>query len=147
MASLKMKKNINVEFPTLEDLGHRDWGSETLLALVPGKYSLKRLDIKAGHKGGLQYHHLKDECGYLVSGKLIIRYDSGDGRLSERPLNTGDTFHFPPGAVHQEEAVTDCVILEASTPHFNDRVRVEAEYGLVDEGGLPSVPIEDVKCR
>ena len=142
-----MTDQINVEFPTPEDLGHRDWGSETLLALVPGKYSLKRLDIKAGHKGGLQYHHLKDECGYLVSGKLIIRYDSGDSELREKVVEAGAAYHFQPGVVHQTEAVTDCVILEASTPHFNDRVRVEAEYGLVDEGGLPSVPIEDVKCR
>ena len=142
-----MTDQISVEFPTPEDLGHRDWGSETLLALVPGKYSLKRLDIKAGHKGGLQYHHLKDECGYLVSGKLIIRYDSGDSELREKVVEAGAAYHFQPGVVHQTEAVTDCVILEASTPHFNDRVRVEAEYGLVDEGGLPSVPIEDVKCR
>jgi len=34
--------------------------------------------------------------------------------------------------------VTDCVFFEASTPHFNDRERMEAQYGLPDTGGLPS---------
>ena len=132
------------EFPVSQDVGPRDWGEETLLALVSGKYSLKKLTLKAGCKGGLQYHHVKDECGYLVSGELRIRYDEGNGVLSERLLSSGDTFHFPPGAVHQEEAITDCEIIEVSTPHFNDRVRVEARYGLPEGGGLPTTRIEDV---
>lgn len=133
-----------VHFPIAEDLGHRDWGEETLLALVSGKYSLKKLVLKAGFKGGLQYHHKKDECGYLVEGELIIRFDEGDGILRERILCAGATFHFPPGAVHQEEALTDCVIIEASTPHFNDRVRVEDRYGQTITGGLPSTDIDEV---
>ena len=59
-------------------------------------------------------------------------------------LEQGDCFHFPPGLVHQEEAITDCVILEVSTPHFNDRVRVEKDYGLAEEDGLPSTSIRDI---
>ena len=47
-------------------------------------------------------------------------------------------FFISPGLVHQEEALTNCTIIEASTPHFNDRVRVEQEYGLKKFGGLPS---------
>lgn len=57
------------------------------------------------------------------------------------------SFHFPPGAVHQEEAVTDCVIIEASTPHFNDRVRVEESYGQIIDGGLQSTTIDEVEER
>ena len=30
--------------------------------------------IKAGSKGGLQFHRKKDECGILISGLLIVRY-------------------------------------------------------------------------
>jgi mannose-6-phosphate isomerase-like protein (cupin superfamily) len=136
-----------VIFPKAEDMGHRDWGTETLLALVPGEFSLKRLFVKAGSKGGLQYHHKKNECGFLVSGQMIIRFDTGDGKLTERVINSGDSFHFPPGTVHQEEAVTDCVIIEASTPHFNDRVRMEEKYGMTIDGGLPSTSIDDVEKR
>ena len=125
----------------------RNWGSEILLAVVPKKYSLKKLIMKAGTKGGLQYHHKKNECGYLLSGKLLIRYDNGKGKLVNKILKPGDCFHFPPGAVHQEEALETCRIIEASTPHFNDRVRVESYYKLVTEEGLPSTKMKDVLLK
>lgn len=144
---MTLSQKPQVSFPQAEDMGPRDWGIETLLVLVPGEFSLKRLFVKAGSKGGLQYHHKKNECGYLVSGQMIIRFDDGDGSLTEKIINEGDSFHFPPGAVHQEEAVTDCVIIEASTPHFNDRVRMEGQYGMTINGGLPSTTIDDVETR
>jgi quercetin dioxygenase-like cupin family protein len=82
-----------------------------------------------------------------LSGKLLIRYDNGKGVLKEKILTKGKCFHFPPGAVHQEEAITDVEILEASTPHFNDRVRVENFYNLNMEAGLPTTNIKDVEAR
>ena len=42
-----------------KDLGKRDWGKEILLGMVSKKFSLKKLLIKAGNKGGLQYHRKK----------------------------------------------------------------------------------------
>ncbi len=132
------KKHVNVIFPKPKTVGKRNWGEEKLLAIIPKTLSLKKLKLKKGKKGGLQYHHKKNECGYIVSGKLLIRFDKGNGRLNKKILNKGDVFHFPPGSVHQEEAITDCVIIEASTPHFNDRVRVEKNYGMSIEDGLPS---------
>jgi mannose-6-phosphate isomerase len=138
-----MCKNI-VSFPEPRDMGSRDWGEETLLAVVSGAFTFKRLLLKAGAKGGLQYHHKKEECGLLVRGKLLIRYDDGTGRLVEKVVSEGAVFHFPVGAVHQEEAISDCEIIEVSTPFVNDRVRVEERYGLKSTGGLPSTSIEDV---
>ena len=132
------KKHINVKFPIKKNLGKRKWGKEILLSLIPKILSLKLLKLKKGKKGGLQYHHKKNECGYILSGRLIVRFDKGRGKLNKKVLKAGDAFHFPPGSVHQEEALTDCQIIEASTPHFNDRVRVEEEYGLCAEDGLPS---------
>ena len=102
------------------------------------------MKLYKGKKGGLQYHHKKNECGYLIKGRLIIRFDNGDGKLRKKILNAGNSFHFPPGSIHQEEALTDCIIIEASTPHFNDRVRVEKKYGLVTDKGLPSTKISEI---
>jgi quercetin dioxygenase-like cupin family protein len=65
--------------------------------------------------------------------------------LKEKILTKGKCFHFPPGSVHQEEAITNVKILEASTPHFNDRVRVESLYNLNTESGLPTTNIKEVK--
>ncbi len=133
-----------VVFPKPEDLGPRAWGSETLLALVPQKYSVKRLEIQAGNKGGLQFHRVKDEVAVVVSGQMIVRYDDGTGTIRERIVGPGDVVHFPPGLVHQEEAITDCVLIEASTPHFNDRVRMEETYGVESSGGLPSTELSEI---
>ena len=140
----KIKKKVGVIFPKKKSVGHREWGNETLLALIPKVLSLKLLHIKKGNKGGLQYHRKKNECGYLLKGKLIIRFDNGNGKLQEKILNPGTSFHFPPGAVHQEEALEDCEIIEASTPHFNDRVRVENKYGIKDKDGLPSTSEDEI---
>jgi len=134
----------NDVFPKPEEMGARTWGSEILLALVPGKYTVKRLEVRAGEKGGLQYHHLKDEVGVMISGEMIVRIDEGSGKLIERIVGPGDVMHFAPGLVHQTEAITDVVYIEASTPHFNDRVRVEADYGLELEEGLPSTSLDEV---
>lgn len=141
---IERKKGKQPLFPQPESVGERDWGTEDLLFLSPGRFMLKKLFMKAGAKGGLQYHQLKDEGGYLVSGEMIIRYDDGQGGLSERLIKAGESFYFPPGVVHQEEAISDCLIIEASSPHFNDRVRCEEDYGLQVSGGLASTTINDI---
>ena len=134
-------------FPEKQPVGERPWGTEDLLALVSEKFSVKILKILAGNKGGLQFHRLKDEVAVLISGELLIRYDLGDRIIREKVVRSGEVVHFMPGLVHQEEALTDCVIIEASTPHFNDRVRVEETYGLGSSEGLPTTQIEDIELR
>ena len=114
------KKNI---FPKSKSVGKRLWGKEILLALVSKKYSFKLLEIKKGKKGGLQYHRKKDECGYVLSGKLLVKYSLGGKKLKQKILKKGDVFHFPK-LIHQKKPA-NCRIIEVSTPHFNDRVRVE----------------------
>jgi mannose-6-phosphate isomerase len=137
----------SIVFPVAQSVGDRPWGSEDLLALVSKQFSVKRLKIKAGSKGGLQYHRLKDEIAIMISGEMLIRYDLGDKVLREKIVSAGEVVHFPPGLVHQEEAITDCEIIEASTPHFNDRVRVEKIYGLGDPQGLPTTEKNDIEIR
>ena len=139
-----MKKKL-ATFPKSKNLGYRNWGKEELLVLIPRVLSLKKLLIKKGKKGGLQYHNKKNECGYLLSGKLRVTYDNGNGKLKKKILKKGEIFHFPPKSIHQEEALTECVIIEASSPHFNDRVRVEKKYGLPTIKGLPTTKIKDIK--
>ena len=140
-----MNKIICPSFPKIKKESKRIWGEEILLALIPKKISLKLLKIKKNKEGGLQYHRKKNECGIIRKGKLLIRYQNKSGKLIERILNKGDVFHFPPGAIHQEKAITDCEIIEASTPHFNDRVRVEKKFKIKDCSGLPSTRQKDIK--
>lgn len=138
MSGIKINEAISEEMTP--------WGSEQILVVAPGLYMLKKLFIKAGQKGGLQYHRLKDECGYVVSGKLIVRTPQSNGELSEKILKPGDFFHFPPGEIHQEEAVEDTVIIEAGLPIKNDRVRVESDFGLSKgQYGFPTSDLSDIE--
>ena len=130
-----------------QSVGERPWGTEDLLALVSKQFSVKRLKIKAGNKGGLQYHRFKDEVAIMISGQMLIRYDLGDKILQEKVVKAGEVVHFPPGLVHQEEAITDCEIIEASSPHFNDRVRVEENYGFGSPKGLPTTLETEIEIR
>ncbi len=134
-------------FPKKKDLGKRNWGKEELLVLIPKVLTLKKLFIKKGRAGGLQYHRKKNECGYLLKGKLMIKYDNGSGKLKKKIIKKGNFFHFKPYGVHQEIALSDCIILEASTPHFNDRVRVEKKYGQQNNKGLPTTKIKQIKFK
>ena len=47
----------------------------------------------------------------------------------------------------KKRLLTDCLVIEASTPHFNDRVRVESDYGLKEEPGLNSTDKNDIKTK
>ena len=131
-------------FPKKKDLGKRNWGKEELLVLIPKVLTLKKLFIKKGRAGGLQYHRKKDEVAILIKGQMLIRWDDGSDELIEKIINPGDVVHFPPGAIHQEEALEDCEIIEASTNHFNDRVRCEPLFGIEDYDGLPTTEEDEI---
>ena len=105
----------------------KPWGHETIWAHTE-LYVGKVLHIKAGHALSLQYHILKDETIHLLSGRMIYRVKQGD-TLVDLPLEAGQSFRNTPGTVHQMEAVTDCDVLEASTPHLDDVVRLTDRYG------------------
>ena len=108
----------------------KPWGHEVIWAHSE-HYVGKVLHIKAGQALSVQYHHQKDETIYLLSGEMIYRVgeDTSGAALQEVSLRAGDSFRNTPGTVHQMEAVTDCDVLEASTPHLDDVVRLSDRYG------------------
>lgn len=80
--------------------------------------------MKAGYGGPLQYHIAKDETFLLLDGEALVTYGDSDGRFQTVTMKAGEAYHVPPGAIHQVQAITECLFVEASTPHFNDRVAV-----------------------
>jgi len=105
----------------------KPWGHETIWAKTDA-YVGKILHIKAGEALSVQYHTVKDETVYLMSGQLKYRIWEGDKPVDVK-LEIGDAFRVTPGTVHQMEADTDCDILEVSTPHLDDVVRLKDRYG------------------
>ena len=133
----------------------KPWGHETIWARTD-RYVGKILHIKAGHALSVQYHRQKDETVYLLSGqmKYWVQKDApgprphapgphrtaGTGEtpvagrspipeLRDVDLKVGDSFRITPGTIHYMEAVTDCDVLEVSTPELDDVVRLKDRYG------------------
>ena len=107
----------------------KPWGHEVIWAHTD-RYVGKILHIKAGHALSVQYHNKKDETVYLLSGQLVYWVQGNGGEeLRQVPLSVGDAYRITPGTVHYMEAVTDCDVLEASTPELDDVVRLKDRYG------------------
>ena len=107
----------------------KPWGHETIWAKTD-RYVGKILHVKAGHALSVQYHNKKDETVYLLAGELIYWVKlPGTEELKDMKLKVGDAFRITPGTVHYMEAVTDCDVLEASTPELDDVVRLQYRYG------------------
>ena len=105
----------------------KPWGYELIWAETD-RYVGKVLHVNAGQRLSLQYHVKKDETIHLWSGRLQLVVDEGDG-LKEREMALGESYHIRPGTRHRMIAITDCDILEASTPELDDVVRLEDVYG------------------
>lgn len=105
----------------------KPWGYELVWAHTD-RYVGKILHINAGESLSIQYHEVKDETIHLLSGQLIYRVQLGDS-LEDVRLRAGESFRLTAGTIHQMEAVTDCDVLEASTPELDDVVRIKDRYG------------------
>ena len=134
----------------------KPWGHETIWARTD-RYVGKILHIKAGHALSVQYHNRKDETVYLLAGvlKYWVQASQAQGPRPQAPgphrtagtgetpvagrspipdltdvqLKVGDSFRITPGTIHYMEAVTDCDVLEVSTPELDDVVRLKDRYG------------------
>ena len=129
-------------------------GHETIWAKTD-RYVGKILHINAGHALSVQNHNRKDETVYLLSGELKYWVQASQSPMPHAPgphrtegtgetpvagrspipqlkdvrLQVGDAFRITPGTIHYMEAVTDCDVLEVSTPELDDVVRLKDRYG------------------
>ena len=107
----------------------KPWGHETIWAHTD-RYVGKILHITAGHALSVQYHERKDETVHLLSGEMKYWVQlPGEDELRDQLLVAGQSFRITPGTIHYMEAVTDCDVLEASTPELDDVVRLKDRYG------------------
>jgi mannose-6-phosphate isomerase len=107
----------------------KPWGYELIWALTD-VYCGKVLFVRAGHSLSLQFHREKDESWHIQSGRAKLELgESGEGALSEEVVSAGASFRLPPGTVHRITALEDTTVLEVSTPHLDEVVRLQDEYG------------------
>jgi mannose-6-phosphate isomerase len=127
-----------VDSPNLEGLDawaveprkvEKPWGYELIWA-ESEHYVGKILFVKAGESLSLQFHRVKDESWLVQEGRAKLELGSaGDAVLKEEVIAAGATFRFRPGTVHRVTALEDTTIVEVSTNHLDDVVRLEDRYG------------------
>jgi len=109
----------------------KPWGKEEIWARN-NYYIGKILYIKEGQKLSYQYHNAKKESIRVLKGKLNLEIETLGGTKNVL-LTIGETFYIPNKVAHRMEAITDCEIIEVSTPEIDDVVRLKDEYGRVEK--------------
>ena len=113
----------------------KPWGHELIWALTE-HYCGKLLFVRAGHALSLQFHREKDESWHVQSGRVELEIAARrDAVTAKDVVGPGASFRFQPGTVHRVRALDDTTILEVSTPHLDDVVRLADSYGR--EGTAP----------
>ena len=107
----------------------KPWGWELIWADAED-YVGKLLFVRAGHALSLQFHRVKDESWFVQEGRAQLEMGApGDAVMDSEVVAAGAAFRLRPGTVHRVRALEDTLILEVSTRHLEDVVRLEDAYG------------------
>ncbi|MFC2162818.1 cupin domain-containing protein [Candidatus Altiarchaeota archaeon] len=111
-----------MKFSGVEVIG-KPWGREIIIASEK-EYIGKIIEVDKGARLSHQYHEKKKETMYVLSGRMKLVHGEG-----EKTLDTGDTVTLDPGDTHRIEALEDLRIIEVSTFHPDDVIRIADDYG------------------
>ena len=106
----------------------KPWGHEEIFAETP-VYVGKILCINQGEALSLQFHEEKEETLRVLDGEMDMVTGPDVENLAAIRMGPGMVFHVAPGELHRMVAVTDCRLLEVSTNHLDDVVRLNDRYG------------------
>ncbi|HVK02777.1 MAG TPA: hypothetical protein VM490_04850 [Armatimonadaceae bacterium] len=106
----------------------KPWGYEIWYAWTD-QYVGKIIHVDKGHKLSLQYHNEKDETSYLLKGRMLLTKGASEDALTVTEIGEGHQWRNRPREIHTIEAVEDSDVLEVSTPHLEDVVRLKDFYG------------------
>lgn len=106
----------------------KPWGHE-LIWTRTDRYVGKLIVIEAGQRLSLQLHQRKDEAIFVISGRLRLQLEDGEGVIRTIELGPGEHRRVPTGRRHRFEAIERVELIEVSTPELDDVVRLEDDYG------------------
>lgn len=105
---------------------NKHWGEERWLVAEGSDIGFKVIVVRAGRRTSLQYHQEKEEVNLILAGEGRLHIAASTlAPVEVYPLFPGHVAHIRPGTVHRVEAVTDLLMVEASTPQLDDVVRIE----------------------
>lgn len=111
----------------------KPWGYELHWVPEGMPYMGKILHVNAGHRLSLQAHDIKQESYWLLNGECNLILENSKGELETIRLEKGKGYTTVVGQKHRHQAITDCDIVEASTPEMGTTWRLEDDYKRPDE--------------
>lgn len=112
----------------------KPWGYEICWTPRDKPYVGKVIHIDTGARLSLQSHDQKSESWYLLSGKAAVIWEQEPGgELIQTALEAGVGYSCGVGQRHRLTGITDCDILEVSTPEVGTTLRLEDDYSRGDE--------------
>lgn len=111
----------------------KPWGYELHLVPETLPYMGKIEHVNAGARMSLQSHDTKQESWYLLKGRAKVIWENQQGEITETELQEGKSYTCAIGQRHRLAGITDCDILEVSTPELGVTWRLEDDYARPDE--------------
>lgn len=111
----------------------KPWGYELIFTEEGLPYTGKLMHLKAGTRQSLQIHDQKVETYYLGSGKGGVLIENDQGEMEEIEFEKGVGYTTKLGQKHRIFALTDCDVLEFSTPEKGNTYRLEDDYARPTE--------------
>ena len=98
-------------------------------SIFSGEFAGKKLIVRAGSSGSLEYHVHKTEAYYIHSGSVKIGLRIGRAENKSVVLKEGDVFIIKPGTMHCRIGTNeDCTFIEISTKDD------DGDSNLVEDG-------------
>ena len=111
----------------------KPWGYELHWVPADAPYLGKIIHVNAGARLSLQIHDEKQESWLLMSGKAAVIWEDATGTMTQTDLLPGAGFSTQLGQKHRLIGVTDCDIIEVSTPELGTTWRLEDDYARPNE--------------
>ena len=111
----------------------KPWGYELHWVHEDAPYMGKILHINAGARLSLQLHDEKQESWFLMQGRAKVIWDDKHGSMIETELLSGQGYSTAVGQRHRLVGVTDCDVVEVSTPERGTTWRLEDDSARPNE--------------
>lgn len=111
----------------------KPWGYELHWVREEAPYMGKIMHVNAGESLSLQVHDQKQESYFMMSGRAQLVWENNKGEMIETEMQPGYGYATSIGQKHRIEGITDCDIIEASTPEKGTTWRLWDKYARPHE--------------
>lgn len=111
----------------------KPWGYELHWVREDAPYMGKIMHVNAGGTLSLQVHDQKEESYFMMSGRAKLVWENNKGEMIDTEMLPGMGYATSIGQKHRIEAITECDVIEASTPEKGTTWRLWDKYARPHE--------------